>query len=340
SYSSDNGSIANRIVMPGNFPDFFCQGKSSGYDAVIINQTGFTRSEPDHLYFGHMHVYDYMLLPDHNATITYALQNGTSSDLTNGDVTFFHDGGQQDHLGLTVQSSPVFNVTGGIGETMLFSASALASHGTYWMTLPPAYCASGMVILFTVGESISPNLSIPSSFTSSMDKQTYSRSDDMLVKILGVPYNILQLTIFSDNSHIVTLNDTIMIDPDGESAYWLHANNFPDNEYTVILNSQNKTSTIHFTIEPKTETVSSMSNATTYGISNNTEIQKSETQYANQISSPLKQFKSGISASKVVCNQGFQLILKREDNSPACVKSDTASILVEREWYFPLVLSN
>lgn len=58
------------------------------------------------------------------------------------------------------------------------------------------------------------------------------------------------------------------------------------------------------------------------------------------IPSPLKQFKSGIVASQVVCNQGYQLILKREDQSPACVKPDTASILVEREWYFPLVLSN
>ncbi|MGI0062695.1 MAG: hypothetical protein ACREBA_09625, partial [Nitrosotalea sp.] len=58
------------------------------------------------------------------------------------------------------------------------------------------------------------------------------------------------------------------------------------------------------------------------------------------VTSPLKQFKSGIPASNVVCKQGFQLILKREDNSPACVKPYTAGILVEREWYLPLVLSN
>ncbi len=48
--------------------------------------------------------------------------------------------------------------------------------------------------------------------------------------------------------------------------------------------------------------------------------------------SPLKQFKSGIPATKVTCNQGLQLILKAEDGSPACVKSDTAQKLIKRGW--------
>jgi hypothetical protein len=47
---------------------------------------------------------------------------------------------------------------------------------------------------------------------------------------------------------------------------------------------------------------------------------------------PLKQVRSGIDASKVVCNQGFQLIFKKEDGSPACVKPDTAQKLIERGW--------
>lgn len=50
--------------------------------------------------------------------------------------------------------------------------------------------------------------------------------------------------------------------------------------------------------------------------------------------SPLEQFKSGIQASKVVCDQGFQLIFKRDDTSPACVKLDTAQKLFERGWGF------
>ncbi|HEX5457807.1 MAG TPA: hypothetical protein VFX64_05410 [Candidatus Nitrosotalea sp.] len=47
---------------------------------------------------------------------------------------------------------------------------------------------------------------------------------------------------------------------------------------------------------------------------------------------PLKQFKSGIPASDVKCADGITLVVKSEDGSPACVKPDTAQILVERGW--------
>ncbi len=52
----------------------------------------------------------------------------------------------------------------------------------------------------------------------------------------------------------------------------------------------------------------------------------------NIILSPLKQFKSNILPKDVQCKQGFMLVLKNEDNSPACVKPDTSKILVERGW--------
>ena len=47
---------------------------------------------------------------------------------------------------------------------------------------------------------------------------------------------------------------------------------------------------------------------------------------------PLEQFKSGISAKDVTCKEGFQLVIKAEDGSPACVKPDTAQKLIERGW--------
>lgn len=48
--------------------------------------------------------------------------------------------------------------------------------------------------------------------------------------------------------------------------------------------------------------------------------------------SPLQQFKSGITATNVKCADGFTLVIKSEDGSPACVKPDTANILRERGW--------
>jgi hypothetical protein len=47
---------------------------------------------------------------------------------------------------------------------------------------------------------------------------------------------------------------------------------------------------------------------------------------------PLAQFRAGILTKNIVCNEGFQLIFKAEDNSPACVKPATVQILVERGW--------
>ncbi|OLE40744.1 MAG: hypothetical protein AUF74_00190 [Thaumarchaeota archaeon 13_1_20CM_2_38_5] len=47
---------------------------------------------------------------------------------------------------------------------------------------------------------------------------------------------------------------------------------------------------------------------------------------------PLKQFKSGTSATDVKCKQGFVLVIKKSDNSPACVKPQTSEKLIERGW--------
>lgn len=51
------------------------------------------------------------------------------------------------------------------------------------------------------------------------------------------------------------------------------------------------------------------------------------------LESPLKQFKSGIKVQDVKCQTYyFMLIIKTEDNYPACVKPNTASELIERGW--------
>ena len=48
--------------------------------------------------------------------------------------------------------------------------------------------------------------------------------------------------------------------------------------------------------------------------------------------SPLKQFKSGISARDVKCKEGLMLVTKARDDSPACVMPLTYNNLVERGW--------
>ncbi len=48
--------------------------------------------------------------------------------------------------------------------------------------------------------------------------------------------------------------------------------------------------------------------------------------------SPLKQFESGVPLKDTTCAPNFQLIIKAESHSPACVKPDDVSKLVERGW--------
>lgn len=51
------------------------------------------------------------------------------------------------------------------------------------------------------------------------------------------------------------------------------------------------------------------------------------------MSSPLQQFRSGVKVQDVKCQPNyFTLIIKSENGYPACVKMDTAQILVERGW--------
>ena len=54
-----------------------------------------------------------------------------------------------------------------------------------------------------------------------------------------------------------------------------------------------------------------------------------------KISSPLKQFKSGIAAKDVKCKQGLELLMKSHDNMPACVKSTSTQRLLEQGWINP-----
>lgn len=49
---------------------------------------------------------------------------------------------------------------------------------------------------------------------------------------------------------------------------------------------------------------------------------------------PLKQFKSGVTVDEIQCRESLILVVKH-DGSPACVKSDTASTLSQRQWGMP-----
>ncbi|MCV0366787.1 MAG: hypothetical protein K5798_05955 [Nitrosopumilus sp.] len=51
-----------------------------------------------------------------------------------------------------------------------------------------------------------------------------------------------------------------------------------------------------------------------------------------EFQSPLKQMKSGIDASNVMCNEGFELLMKISNGKAVCLNESTATIMLQRGW--------
>lgn len=76
----------------------------------------------------------------------------------------------------------------------------------------------------------------------------------------------------------------------------------------------------------------SVSKSVLFTILENSQMNDTHSHPVPVISSPMMQFKSGVAASDVKCLQGFGLVIKSDDSSPACVKPDTAAKLVAWGW--------
>jgi len=53
---------------------------------------------------------------------------------------------------------------------------------------------------------------------------------------------------------------------------------------------------------------------------------------ASHMKSPLKQIKAGVEPNKVQCREGFQLVFKAADWSPACVKTSSVERIIAMGW--------
>src|SRR6185312_8689418 len=48
--------------------------------------------------------------------------------------------------------------------------------------------------------------------------------------------------------------------------------------------------------------------------------------------SPLQQARMHVSINQIICPEGLEIVMKKSDGSPACVKKNNISILIERGW--------
>lgn len=81
-----------------------------------------------------------------------------------------------------------------------------------------------------------------------------------------------------------------------------------------------------------TRSVQNMPNQTNSALPTNATPLPVTTTNTQTFPPPLRQFNSGITIQDIKCIDGLHLVLKAEDNSPACVKAATAQQLVMRGW--------
>lgn len=140
--------------------------------------------------------------------------------------------------------------------------------------------------------------------------------------ILDNPQGMMKASkiTFSDRDGYFALE--LKIPVDAEAGNW-----------TIVGTSGIYHKELNFTILGNSDTVTCYAgNLCSKPIVNNTVQYDPKSSISTGMKSPLKQFKSGITANDVKCNSGLWLVTKTEDGSPACVRPDTAYILIHHGW--------
>ena len=164
---------------------------------------------------------------------------------------------------------------------------------------------------------------------------SYVFADDTIQ--LGVPFQIqFNQTATMQDLQIKIANLTDSRCPSDVTCVWqgqakilidINKNNQNLGNFSLILNDKNleARSFDHYSIH--------LIKVDPYPISSK-KIQLSDYDVTLKLSllSPLKQLKSGISPGQFSCMPGLTLVIKSEDNSPACITSATILKLVERGW--------
>src|SRR5574340_218284 len=146
-------------------------------------------------------------------------------------------------------------------------------------------------------------------------KNTYTPGDSITILGAEGPDRIIQLSLVDPNGNVVK---SVQTNSDNTGQFSSNDLKIPTNAISGIWQIN-----------------------ATHGISySSMEIKvNSSSTIASTMNSPLKQFKSGIKSHDVKCILGFELILKTENNSPACVELETAQKFVDRGWA-KMIISN
>jgi len=153
-------NIQNQYALAGVRGDQLCPVMNFQASGNIVNYTGFYGVYGYATYPG---TSNFVLEPGHNGTVTYQIDMGEIRSFDNNppsnevnvtnDIEFMHDAGMHNHPGVEVsssQKSEIIQKNGSAFINITFTASKDAKPGTYWVDLPPNFCAGGEVIIITI----------------------------------------------------------------------------------------------------------------------------------------------------------------------------------------------
>lgn len=184
----------------------------------------------------------------------------------------------------------------------------------------------------TTGNEISVTFGIPKDSTNAtIVNQFVGMAVSPLVYFKGIPE-----TGSYKAGQDVTFNGTL-VDACGrhlgEETVYFTAEQF--NVTKKVTSSAKGKFSVTFTIPEDTESghYASKFEMYEYGSAYNLSgIENQDLDVSADIVPPLKQFKSGIPANIVKCDDSLQLVIKADDGVPACVRPDNVSKLVYRGW--------
>lgn len=162
-YSGQN-ITAETTLLPGSGPELSCPAiPGSSTSEAILGTSGFDGvyhrylTDPPPSYDGN----DYFLKPGDSGKITIKVRPGSGfsagENFATGELIVNKDSsyGKFDHYGVSTSYEPSTAVAGLDGTatfSLVVSTTQDATHGTYWMYLPPGGCDGGKLVLLTIGD--------------------------------------------------------------------------------------------------------------------------------------------------------------------------------------------
>ena len=214
------------------------------------------------------------------------------------------------------------------------------SSGMLYKAISAGTFETKVIFSYGIGKNFVPSITISKTIVLQINSEKESASTQQTVTISSeLDGKIFPITVMSISAKptdfTINPNQSVIVNFDGSGEVELTVKKSMMGDITDItsgdhkinfkqINSTSSSTTIKFTIPEGENSIEIYGNIVS-------EIPSKSNGDKREIS-PRKQISSGINPQDVICSEGFELIFKSTDNSPACVKPSTAEKLIQRGW--------